>query len=250
MIPFEIPNPFEMKRALFIQPHPDDNDICAGGTIAKLIAKGTEVHYLTVTDGSSGSYDTNLSNEEVINIRKKEQKEAGAILGVENFHWLDFKDGHLFDNEELRKKLVGAIRLIRPDIIFTVDPWLYYETHIDHIVTGRVVSFAARTSGNPRFYPEQLQEGLSIHRVKAIGYYTTNHPNTYVNIDGFWDQKLLALRAHKSQFSGEYLTFVTNYFTDKATLLAKQVQEDCLYAECFKILPPTLLHSNVDAMNM
>lgn len=249
MIPFEIPNPFNMKRALFIQPHPDDNDICAGGTIAKLVDGGTEVHYLTVTDGSSGNYDTKLSNEEVINIRKKEQKEAGAILGVENFHWLDFKDGHLFDNEEFRKKLVGAIRLIRPDIIFTVDPWLYYETHMDHVVTGRVASFAARTSGNPRFYPEQLEE-LNIHRVKAIAYYTTNHPNTYVNVDGFWEQKLLALRAHKSQFSGEYLTFITNYFTDKATQLSKQVKEDCSYAECFKILTPTLLHSNVDAINM
>ncbi|MFC4411785.1 PIG-L deacetylase family protein [Chungangia koreensis] len=39
-----------MKRALFIQPHPDDNDISAGGTVAKLVNSGTEVHYLTITD--------------------------------------------------------------------------------------------------------------------------------------------------------------------------------------------------------
>ena len=247
---FEIPNPFQMKKALFIQPHPDDNDICAGGTIAKLVAAGIEVHYLTVTDGSSGNYDTNLSDEEVITIRKKEQEEAGGVLGVKKFHWLNFKDGHLYDNEDLRKELVAAIRLIRPDIIFTVDPWLSYETHIDHIVTGKVASFAARTSGNPRFYPEQLQKGVSTHRVKAIGYYTTNHPNTYVNIDSFWEQKLAALRTHKSQFSGEYLNVVTSYFSDKALQAAKQAKENCQYAECFKILPPILLHSNVDAIKM
>ncbi|MFB4166873.1 PIG-L deacetylase family protein [Virgibacillus sp. JSM 102003] len=60
MIPFKIPNPFNMKRTLFIQPHPDDNDIGAGATIAKLVDKGVEVHYLTVTDGGSGSTDKTL----------------------------------------------------------------------------------------------------------------------------------------------------------------------------------------------
>ncbi len=165
------------------------------------MAQGVEEHYLTVTDGSSGNYDTNLSTSQVIDIRRKEQKEAGAILGVKNFHWLEFQDGHLFDNEELRKALVGVIRKIRPEIIFTVDPWLYYETHIDHIVTGKVASFAVRTSGNPRSYPDQLQDGLNVHRVKAIAYYTTNHPNTFINVDDFWERKLLALQAHKSQFS-------------------------------------------------
>src|SRR4051794_39957583 len=194
-----------MKRALFIQPHPDDNDISAGGTIAKLVDQGVEVHYLTVTDGSSGNYDENLSVQEVISLRRREQEVAGAILGVKHFHWLNFQDGHLFDHEELRKSLVHTIRKVKPDIIFTVDPFLSYETHIDHVVTGRVASFAARTSGNPRFYPEQLKDGIKPHRVHAIAYYTTNHPNTYVNIDPYWDLKLQALQAHKSQFSGEYL---------------------------------------------
>lgn len=63
------------------------------------------------------------------------REEAGRLLGVTNFHWLEFPDGHLYDNEELREKLVRVIREVNPDIIFTVDPWLYYETHLDHIVT-------------------------------------------------------------------------------------------------------------------
>lgn len=250
MISFEIPNPFHMKRALFIQPHPDDNEIGAGATIAKLIAEGIDVHYLTVTDGSSGSNDTNLSTREIIANRRKEQEEAGEILGVRSFHWLDFPDGHLYDNEELRKKIVGVIRNVRPDIIFTVDPWLQYETHIDHIITGRVASFAARTSGNPRFYPEQLQDGVRPHRIQAIAYYTTHNPNTFINVDKFWEQKIKAILAHRSQFSGEYLTFVINYFTYKAMELAKEIDGENLYAESFKILPPMFLHSNVDAVDM
>jgi N,N'-diacetylchitobiose non-reducing end deacetylase len=250
MITFDIPNPFNMKRALFIQPHPDDNEIGAGATIAKLVAGGIDVHYLTVTDGSSGSNNPKLSKRDVINTRREEQQAAGAILGVENFHWLEFPDGHLYDNEDLREKLVGVIRKVRPDIIFTVDPWLYYETHTDHIITGKVASFAARISGNPRFYPEQLQGGIKPHRIQAIAYYTTNHPNTFINVDRFWEDKLTSLKVYKSQFSGEYLTFVLNYLTKKAMELAEQVEEECRYVECFKILPPTFLHSNVEAIDM
>lgn len=134
MTPIDIPSLDKIKRALFIQPHPDDNEIGAGATVAKLTSGGAEVHYLTVTDGGSGCNDISLSTREVIETRKREQEEAGRLLGVNNFHWLDFLDGHLYDNEELREKLVRVIREVSPDIIFTVDPWLYYETHLDHIV--------------------------------------------------------------------------------------------------------------------
>lgn len=250
MITFDIPSLHKMKRALFIQPHPDDNEIGAGATVAKLAAMGTEVNYLTVTDGGSGCNDMSLSTSEVIDTRKREQEEAGSLLGVNDFYWLEFPDGHLYDNEKLRESLVRVIRSICPDIIFTVDPWLYYETHIDHIVTGKVASFAARMSGNPRFYPEQMEEGMKSHRIQAMAYYTTKHPNTFINVDEFWEDKLRAIRVHKSQFSGEHLTFITDYLTKKAMQKADQADENCRYTECFKILAPLLLHSNVDAIDM
>ncbi|MFB4166874.1 PIG-L deacetylase family protein [Virgibacillus sp. JSM 102003] len=145
---------------------------------------------------------------------------------------------------------MGVIRKVRPDIIFTVDPWLYYETHIDHVITGKVASFAARSSGNFRFYPEQLEGGIEPHRVQAIGYYTTYHPNSFINVDGFWVDKIKAIQAHNSQFSGEHLSFVTNYFTKKAMQIADKTDEECTYAESFKILPLVFLHSNVDAIDM
>jgi LmbE family N-acetylglucosaminyl deacetylase len=44
----------ECKSLLCIQPHPDDNEVGAGGTIAKLVRQGCQVTYLTVTDGSKG----------------------------------------------------------------------------------------------------------------------------------------------------------------------------------------------------
>ena len=46
----------DIKSALFIQPHPDDNEIGAGGTMIKLVQKGIPVYGLTVTEGRGGSY--------------------------------------------------------------------------------------------------------------------------------------------------------------------------------------------------
>ncbi|QIK69236.1 hypothetical protein G7062_02555 [Erysipelothrix sp. HDW6C] len=44
----------DITSALFIQPHPDDNEIGAGGMMAKLVDKGIPVYSLTVTKGDGG----------------------------------------------------------------------------------------------------------------------------------------------------------------------------------------------------
>ena len=50
----QIPDIFSAKRVLAIQPHYDDNDISAGGTLARLAESGAELIYLTVTDDLAG----------------------------------------------------------------------------------------------------------------------------------------------------------------------------------------------------
>ena len=57
-----IPNIFEAKRILCIQPHYDDNDIAAAGILTQLTRNGAELFYLTATDDLMGVVDTALSN--------------------------------------------------------------------------------------------------------------------------------------------------------------------------------------------
>ena len=249
MNPFEIPNLFDMQRALFIQPHPDDNDIGAGATIAKLTASGIEVHYLTVSDGSSGSDNPKLTPKEIMEMRKLEQIKAGRMLGVQHFFWLDYPDGHLFDSEHLRAKIMEVIRNVNPDIVFTCDPWLPYEAHVDHIVTGKVATFVALMAGNPHYYQEQLQQ-TKPSNIKAIAYYATHRPNTMINVDDYWEDKFKAIQAHASQFSAEYFKWMKSYFTQRALEQAKQANEGCQLVESFKVLTPMMLHYNVDAEDM
>ena len=72
-----------IKKALFIQPHPDDNQIGAGGTIAYLVSKGIEVYELTVLDDRY----TDLSfSGEGYTVRQKEALEAQEKLGMKKLN--------------------------------------------------------------------------------------------------------------------------------------------------------------------
>ena len=51
MISHEKIDIFTANKILFIQPHPDDNELFAGGTVAKLVDNNIEVHYLSITNG-------------------------------------------------------------------------------------------------------------------------------------------------------------------------------------------------------
>lgn len=250
MISHEKIDIFTANKILFIQPHPDDNELFAGGTVAKLVDNNIEVHYLSITNGGKGSIYKNLLEHEIEAIRVKEQIKAGNILGVTNFHWLNYPDGSIYDNESFRKDIVKYIRLIKPDIIFTVDPWLDYETHLDHINTGKVVSFAARTSSNHLFYPELFREGIKTHKVSAIAYYSTSNPNTFINIKKYNDIKFSAIGEHKSQFTYEYLVDIKKHFKNISFEISNKYLGNKQHIESFKILPLGLLHSNINARDM
>ena len=61
---------------LAIQAHPDDVDFSCGGTVAKLVRDGHEVHYCSATSGNKGSHDRSMTPEQSTEIRECEQEEA------------------------------------------------------------------------------------------------------------------------------------------------------------------------------
>ncbi|HOO26063.1 MAG TPA: PIG-L family deacetylase, partial [Clostridiales bacterium] len=76
-----------IKRVLFIQPHPDDNQIAAGGTIAAMVSRGVEVFELTVLDDR---YLDLTYKGEGLTVRQKEALAAQELLGMKNAGFLDF----------------------------------------------------------------------------------------------------------------------------------------------------------------
>ena len=143
MNPFEKPDLLSAKRILAVQPHYDDNDIASGGTLAALVENGAELFYLTVTDDLVGVIDRTLTDEQASEVLRKEQILAGEIIGVKDQFWLGFPDAGKYDYFDVRRGIIQHIRMVRPDFIFTCDPWTEYEAHNDHIITGKAAAEAA-----------------------------------------------------------------------------------------------------------
>ncbi len=193
----EPPKLENVKRALFIQPHPDDNQIGAGGTIAWLVDKGAEVYELTVLDDR---YTDLTYSGEGYTVRQKEALEAQKALGMKNAGFLGFGDRTEVTAREISKEIVRVIRFIQPDIIFTVDPNLSTECHEDHIKVGMAVKYAFMDARFP-FYPEydNGQKRADVWDTAALALYYTDAPNTIVDIGSYGELKFKGIRAHVSQ---------------------------------------------------
>ena len=192
--PFEAP-----ARALVIAAHPDDAEFGCGGTIARWTAAGARVQVLVLTSGDKGSHDPSANPLELAARREAEQRAAAEALGVEAVHFLRLLDGEVEPTLALRARLCLLVRQLAPEVVVTHDPWRLYQLHPDHRATGLVASDAVIAARDHLFFPEQLTGTLRHHRARAIWYFTTDHPNMWVDVGAAIAQKVAALRAHASQ---------------------------------------------------
>src|SRR5205823_1187129 len=102
------------KRAMAIFAHPDDVDFGCSGTLGSWIATaGTHVTYCVITSGQKGTHDPKASPEEMAETREREQRAAGAAIGVKEFVFLGRQDGELERSMALRGEwLRGAHALV------------------------------------------------------------------------------------------------------------------------------------------
>lgn len=238
-----IPTPdiFQARRILCIQPHYDDNDIGAGGTLALLHDRCAEIIYLTVTDDLMGVLDISLSGEAATHQLRHEQVRAGKIIGVSQHYWLNYPDAGAYDYYELRREIIRTIRLVKPDLLFAPDPWLAYEAHRDHVLTGQAAAEATTLYSLPRLPSDPEVDAAYIpHEVLGIALYYTNAPNTIVNISPVHEKKEEAVRCYQSQFSDEDMARLLMFLDAKEHIAA----EGCKFplAEGLKVMHPLQLH--------
>jgi LmbE family N-acetylglucosaminyl deacetylase len=203
-----MPTARRRERILVATAHPDDADIMAGGTVARWVDEGHEVHSVIFTRGDKGHEDPAMTSEAVAALREREQRSAAAILGVLRLTFLDFADGELaWSGPLLAETATRLIRQERPDTVITHDPYggapAYWEPqlHPDHRAVGLAVVEACyfRAPG-PLYYPAHGAAGLLPHRVREILLIMSDHVDHVVDIAGTFERKVRAVRAHASQF--------------------------------------------------
>lgn len=190
-----------VERALVVTPHPDDAEFGCGGTVAKLVEAGKQVFYVVATSGNKGGRDTDMTAEYLLDARQEEQKNAAAALGVSEVVFLEFGDGELEDDHSFRRDLVYHIRRLKPDIVFTTDPFRSsFYIHRDHRMTGLVTIDAVFPYARDKLhYPEHIEQGLTGHNVDEVFLWGSENPDTFIDVSDVVDKKIAALIAHTSQ---------------------------------------------------
>lgn len=156
------------KRLLAVLAHPDDESFGPGGTFARYVREGVDVHIAIATDGVAGSVVDEYaeSREQLAEIRAQELETAVSILGA-TLHTLNYRDsGYINDpanehpdafingnDEEQIGRVVQLMREIRPQIVVTHDETGGYF-HPDHIRCWEITTPAFHAAGDPEKYPE------------------------------------------------------------------------------------------------
>ena len=199
------------KVILAVGAHPDDMEFGASGTIAKWVEEGATAYYLICTDGSRGSSDPKMTHERLVKIRRQEQKEACKVLGVKKAFFLNHTDTQLIADLTLKEEIVRVIRMIRPNIVITMDPMFYYSTnfyggfgfvnHTDHRAAALATMDACFPLSRDRLTFQHLEkEGLKPHKVEELLLVGFEKRDYIVDITKTFSKKIKALSLHKSQF--------------------------------------------------
>jgi bacillithiol biosynthesis deacetylase BshB1 len=178
---------------LAIGAHPDDVELGCGATIAKEISLGKKVGILDLTRGELG---TRGSAE----LRDKEAIKAAKILGVAVRENLGFADG-FFTNDKLHQlEIIKIIRKYKPTIVLcnAID-----DRHIDHSKGSKLVSDACFLSGLVKIETALNNSQQPAWRPKYVYHYIqwkNIEPDFVVDVTGFIDKKVAAVKAYDSQF--------------------------------------------------
>lgn len=124
-------------KVLMIGAHQDDNEFRCGGITAKLKAKGHDVRFLSMCNGSGGHHI--MTPEETVKRRAGESAQVAKLLDIQYDVW-DINDCSLVADLETRRKLIRYIRNYSPDVIITHRENDY---HADHRAVGVLVQDAS-----------------------------------------------------------------------------------------------------------
>ena len=237
------------QRFLFVGPHPDDIEIGAGATAAKLAALGKDVCFLICLDGrfGEGNAQEGIRGDDLVALRKQEAIASAAMLGVTDVRFLDLCDGGFYENTELVNRIAQAVGSFRPDLILAPDPDVTSECHADHLNVGRAarqVAYFAPYSSIMAGY------GAKAAPVQALAYFMTAKPNRFVKTAGYLQLQLKSIfSCHLSQFpeGSDEAKSIPLYLKLRAMAFGLRSGKGC--AEGFRVLGVTHMHCFPEAGN-
>lgn len=201
------------SRILAVFAHPDDETFLAGGTLAKYAAQGCEVFLVCATYGEGGQRGEyrGLTTEGFARLRQREMEAACQALGVNQPIFLGCADRQLAREcwDSATAEIIRHIRTLRPDVVITFGPD-GISGHPDHVALSQIVTSAVWGAGerttvadSAPFRPTVLYYVLRSESVpkccKPSAPIEAPPVTTVIDVDGFGERKLEAIRCYRSQ---------------------------------------------------
>lgn len=170
--------------------HPDDVELCVGGTLLKMKSLGYRTGALDVTRGEMGTRGT-------VEGRAKEADDAAKVLRLDVRENLGLADGHVFVTDVERTEMVKAFRRLKPKVVLTHQ---LGDPHPDHDHIAQLVRESARLSSMKNYDSDSGGEKIAVPMVAHNLFSRRVQPSFIVDVSDFLEDKMNAIRAHGSQF--------------------------------------------------
>ena len=179
---------------LALAAHPDDVELCAGGTMCLLADQGYTTGVVDFTRGELGTRGTPEG-------RMEEAAAAAEILGLSARENLGIPDGDIQNTKANQRRVIEAVRRHRPHIVLLTAE---HVRHPDHGAATRLAADAlfyaglakvetAEPDGTPQ---EPWRPHHVLHYMQALDF----EPTFVVDVSSVWERRMEALLAYQSQF--------------------------------------------------
>ena len=196
-------------RVLLIVPHADDDVIGAGGTACLHARQGDPVRVVVAFDGTKGDSAGRHDPSAYRARRQAEARAGGALLGLSDYEFWDYPEGHQPTGEQLLEaadRVARCVLAFEPDLVYT--PWIG-EHHLDHHALARVVRLGlvlAEFSGEAWGFevwtplvPTRIVDVTTVHELKVRA--LDEHRSQLEEHD--LHHKALGMSAHRAMYLGE-----------------------------------------------
>ena len=180
---------------LALAAHPDDVELCAGGTMCLLADQGYATGIVDFTRGELGTRGTPEG-------RMEEAAAAAEIMGLQARENLGIPDGDIQNTKDNQLRVIRAVRRHRPRIVLATAERVRHPDHgdatrlaVDALFYGglaKVQTFEDDGTAQEPWRPHHV-----LHYVQALD---VPDPTFVVDVSSVWERRMEALLAFKSQF--------------------------------------------------
>ncbi len=197
---------------LAIAAHPDDVELCAGGTVVSLVKQGYAVGIVDCSRGELGSRGS-------AELRAEESAAAAKVLGLSCRENLGLPDGGITNDIASQTALVRVIRQFQPNVVLANAPVCRHPDHCAASALAVSASFFAGLAKLKTVGPEGVNQDPwrpqhILHYMQSVSF----EPDLVVDVSDVWELRMEALLCYRSQFynetyedeSAEEHTYVSN----------------------------------------